>query len=131
MRFTSLRSAPLRFAPPRFAPERYAVRSAAELRLAEVRPAEVRPAEVCRAEVRPAEVRPAEIGMDVGVLLTPRVPGIHTLPKLSDVLVIRHVSSSTRLPTACYRLATPRPDGDTRWSSPASRGGGRDVPVVA
>ena len=77
----------------------------AEVRRAEVRPAEVRPAEVRRAEVRPAEVRPAEIGLDIGVLLTPRVPGIHTLPKLSDVLVIRHVSSSTRLPTACHRLA--------------------------
>jgi hypothetical protein len=38
--------------------------------------------------------------MDIGVLLTPGVPGIHSLLKQSDVIVVRHVSSSTRRPAA-------------------------------
>src|SRR5262249_39326483 len=48
-----------------------------EVRLAEVRHGEVRPAEVRPAKVRPAEVRLAEVWTDVGVLMTPRVPGVH------------------------------------------------------
>jgi len=38
-------------------------------------------------------------------LATPRVPGAHSLLEQCDVLVVRHASSSTRLPTARYRLA--------------------------
>jgi hypothetical protein len=32
--------------------------------------------------------------MDVGVLITPRVPGSHALPEQCDVLVVRHGSTS-------------------------------------
>ena len=78
---------------------------AAELGPAEVRPTEVRRFEICLAEVRPFEIRPADVRMDIGVLLAPRVPGSHPLPKLSDVIVVRHASSSPRLPTARHHLA--------------------------
>jgi hypothetical protein len=46
-----------------------------EWHLVPVRPAEVRPAEVRFFEFRIGEVRPSEVRTDVGVLLTPRVPG--------------------------------------------------------
>jgi len=39
---------------------------------------------------------------------TPRVPGSHPLLKLSDVFVVRHAGSSTRLATARHRLAPGR-----------------------
>jgi hypothetical protein len=56
------------------------------------------------AEVRPAEVRPAEVRMGDVVLLTPRIPGNHPLHQLRDVIVVRHASSSTRLPAARHHL---------------------------
>src|SRR5262249_20962920 len=75
----------------------------AEHRRAEVCPAEVRTEEVRPRHVRPPKVRPAEVcpvegrmtevyavGQDVGVLVTPRVPGGHTPPEQCDVLVVRH-----------------------------------------
>jgi hypothetical protein len=43
--------------------------------------------EVRIAEVRIAEVRLAQVRTDVGVLTTPRVPGIHALLEYRDVLV--------------------------------------------
>ena len=54
---------------------------------------EVRPAEVRPAEVRPAEVRPLEVWTDVGVLITPRIPGVRPLLEHRDVLVVRHGST--------------------------------------
>jgi hypothetical protein len=74
----------------------------AQVRFPEIRPAEVRSAEACFAQVRPAEVRPceicpAEVGADVGVLDTPSVPVSYRFLKPSDVFVVRHASSSTRL----------------------------------
>ena len=47
----------------------------------------------------------AEVSVGTAVLVTPRVPGIHPLHKLSDVIVVRHASNSTRLPTARHHLA--------------------------
>src|SRR5262249_53051637 len=86
--------------------------SPAEVRLAEVRPMEVRPMEVPPMEVRIAEVRLAQVRTDVGVLTTPRVPGIHALLEYRDVLVVRHgstVSATTLfwdgLTTRSIRLA--------------------------
>jgi hypothetical protein len=61
-----------------------------EVRLVEVRLCEVLPAKVCDPEVRPAE--PAEVRVDVGVLVTPRVPGDRALLEQCDVLVVRHRS---------------------------------------
>src|SRR4029077_13336012 len=94
-----------------------------EVRLAEVRPAEVclsevRPTEVRPAEVRPAEVRPAEVRMGDVVLLTPRIPGNHPLHQLRDVVVVRHASSSTRLPAARYHLVQ-APPRNRRRRAPA------------
>src|SRR6516225_1552357 len=69
----------------------------AEVRPAEVRPAEVRPGKVPLAEIRPGEslgeVRIAKICKEVGVLVTPCVPGVHTLLENRDVLVVRHRST--------------------------------------
>ena len=86
----------------------------AEVRPHEVRLTEVRAAEVCVAELRAAKVRPdedriaevraAEVRTDAVVFVTPRVPGGHALHKLRDVIVVRHASSSTRLPAARHHL---------------------------
>ena len=71
----------------------------AEVRVEEFRLAEVRPVEVRRAEVRRAEVR-----TDIAVLVTPGVLGIHPLIKLSDVIVVRHESSSSDSSPVCGPL---------------------------
>jgi hypothetical protein len=65
-----LRIAPLRFAPLRFARLRFGP-----------------------PEVRPVEVRLEEVRIDVGVLVTPLVPGGYTLLEQCDVLVVRHGST--------------------------------------
>src|SRR6516162_9530195 len=101
---------------------------AAEVRPAEVRPAEVHPDEVRPAEVRPANVRPAEVQRD-GVLFTPGVPGSHpTILQQSDIVVVRHASSSTRRPTARYRvvrLVVPRRATAAGSADRSSRGSDR------
>jgi len=47
------------------------------------------------------EVRLAEVRTDVGVLVTPRVPGLYPLLEQCDVLVVRHEST---------RVVVPRPN---------------------
>lgn len=61
-----------------------------KFRLVEVRLAEDRPVEACLAEFRPGEARPAEVRLDVAVLVTPLVPGVHVLLEQCDMLVVRH-----------------------------------------
>jgi hypothetical protein len=86
-----------------------------EVRPAEVRLAEVRPDEVRLKEVRaaPPEVRPGEV-RDARVLLTPGVPG---------VVVVRHASSSIRLPTVRHHLGhgSARSTGRPSAPQPKSR----------
>ena len=43
--------------------------------------------------------------MDFGVLATPGVPGSHPLIKLSDVIVVRHESSSSDSSPVCGPVA--------------------------
>jgi hypothetical protein len=43
--------------------------------------------------------------MDFGVLATPGVPGSHPLIKLSDVIVVRHESSSSDSSPVCAPVA--------------------------
>ena len=50
--------------------------------------------------LRLTEVRPGEVRETVEFIATPLVPGLSTLHKLSDVIVVCHASSSTRPPTA-------------------------------
>jgi len=50
---------------------------------------------------------PARGGAGLRVACGPRVPGSHALLEQCDVLVIRHVSSSTRLPRAGHQLPGP------------------------
>ena len=63
-----------------------------EISPGEVRSNEVRLAEVRAEEVGLEEVRPAELRQDIGVLVTPRVPGLHALLEDRDVFVVRHWS---------------------------------------
>jgi len=80
----------------------------AEVRLAEARPLEVRPSEVRPAEVRLAKVRLAEVRttevrqyevrlakvrLDIGIPVTPSVPGGLALLEQRDVLFVRHGST--------------------------------------
>ena len=65
-------------------------------------------------EKQGAELCNANFGMllrfDGSGVRFPRVPGSDPLFKLSDVIVVRHVSSSTRLPMARHRVAAGRCD---------------------
>jgi hypothetical protein len=79
MRFAWSRFASLRFASLRFAPLRSASMSFASLRF---------------ALVRFAPPRSAPRWNDVGVFITPCVPGSHALLEQCDVFVVRHESTS-------------------------------------
>src|SRR5262249_49325156 len=78
-----------------------------EVRPAEVRPPEVRLAEVRTTEVRQYEVRLAKVRLDIGIPVTPSVPGGLALLEQCDVLLVRHGSTpkSWRRTTAVVDVA--------------------------
>ena len=61
-----------------------------KISLTEVGPAEIGPEEVGPADVGPDEVAPAEVGLDVGLLLAPSIPGLRPLPEDGELFLVGH-----------------------------------------
>src|SRR5262245_18567138 len=87
-----------------------------EIRLDKVRPGQVRVPEVRPAEVRSEEVRIGEVRADIGVFVTPLVPGGHTLLQQCDVLVVRHESTPSLQRKRCYLCGQLLRHGDSERS---------------
>src|SRR5262245_25642961 len=83
---------------------------------------------VLPAEINLGEVRPAEVRDNVGILLTPRVPGGHALLEQCDVLVVRHVTPRYR---AWTEIITPARQLGRAAPRPARRSAPRSGPTAS